>query len=121
TYRHLAGDDALRSVSRALQQHVGREGDRVCRYGGEEFAILLPGADIAQGRKAADLVHAEGRQMKIPDVVAPERRPAIRHGRACALPGCEHPPKSLVQAAEQALYEAKTSGRNRSACADLVS
>lgn len=121
TYGHLAGDDALRSVSRALQQHVGREGDRVCRYGGEEFAILLPGADIAQCRKVADLIHAEVRQMKIPHVVEPERRLSISIGIACALPGCEHPPESLVQAADQALYEAKKAGRNRSACAELVS
>lgn len=121
TYGHLAGDDALRSVSRALQQHVGREGERVCRYGGEEFAILLPGADIAQCCKVADLIHAEVRQMGLPHVVEPERRLSVSIGIACALPGCEHPPESLVQAADQALYEAKNSGRNRSARAELVS
>src|SRR5690554_8068563 len=121
TFGHLAGDDALRQISQALLRHVAREGERVCRYGGEEFAILLPGADIAQCRKVADLIHAEVRQMKIPHVVEPERRLSISIGIACALPGCEHPPESLVQAAHQALYDAKKAGRNRSACAELVS
>lgn len=119
TFGHLAGDDALRQISRALQQHVGREGERVCRYGGEEFAVLLPGADLPQCFKVARLIHAEVECMSIPHVVEPERV-TISIGIACAMPGCNESSAALVSAADEALYEAKRSGRNRSACSELV-
>lgn len=120
TFGHLAGDDALRQISRALQQHVGREGERVCRYGGEEFAVLLPGADLAQCNKVAALIHEEVRRMNIPHVTEPDRRLTVSIGIACALPGCSKPAEALVRAADAALYEAKGTGRNRSAGAELV-
>lgn len=120
TCGHLAGDDALRQISRALQQHAGREGERVCRYGGEEFAILLPGADLPQCYKVASLIHQEVREINIPHVIEPMRRMTVSIGIACALPGCGQSPETLVNAADQALYEAKRGGRNRSVCADPI-
>lgn len=120
SFGHLAGDDALRQISQALLRHVAREGERVCRYGGEEFAILLPGADLAQCYRVAGLIHREVREMNIPHVVEPNRRLTVSIGIACAMPGCDEPPEALVSAADRALYEAKHAGRNRSACAELV-
>ena len=111
--------DGVPPLSRALQQHVGREGERVCRYGGEEFAVLLPGADLPQCFKVARLIHAEVERMNIPHVVEPERV-TISIGIACAMPGCNESSAALVSAADEALYEAKRSGRNRSACSELV-
>lgn len=119
TYGHLLGDDALRKVSYALQQHSGREGERVCRYGGEEFAILLPGADLPQCRKVAALIHEEIRGMNIPHQTESGRL-TVSIGIACALPGCKQPPEALVSAADRALYSAKHSGRDRSADTDLL-
>lgn len=119
TYGHLRGDDALRKVSHALQQHAGREGERVCRYGGEEFAILLPGADLPQCHKVAALIHQEIRGMNIPHQTD-SGRVTVSIGIACALPGCEQPPEALISAADRALYSAKRSGRDRSAVTDLL-
>lgn len=118
-YGHLAGDEALRHISSALQQHAGREGERVCRYGGEEFAILLPGADLAQCHKVAALIHEEVRTRNIPHVTETGRL-TISIGIACAIPGCRQPSAALISAADGALYHAKRSGRNRSADTDLL-
>ena len=120
TFGHLAGDDALRQISQALQEHVGREGERVCRYGGEEFAVLLPGADLPQCSKVAALIHDEVRRMNILHVTGAQRRLTVSIGIACALPGCCKPPESLVSAADSALYEAKRAGRDRSSTAAVV-
>ena len=114
TFGHLAGDDALRHISHALQQHVGREGERVCRYGGEEFAVLLPGADLPQCHKVAALIHEEVHSMAIPHVTESGLL-TISIGIACAVPGCKQQPAALISAADDALYHAKRSGRNRSA------
>ena len=119
TYGHLLGDDALRKVSHALQQHAGREGERVCRYGGEEFAILLPGADLPQCHKVAALIHEDIRGMHIPHQTESGRL-TVSIGIACALPGCEQAPEALVSAADRALYHAKRSGRDRSAETELL-
>lgn len=118
-YGHLAGDDALRHISRALQQHAGRESERVCRYGGEEFAILLPGADLPQCHKVAALIHEEVRAMNITHVTETGRL-TVSIGIACAVPGCKQLPAALISAADGALYHAKRTGRNRSADTDLL-
>lgn len=119
SYGHLAGDDALRHISVALQQHVGREGERVCRYGGEEFAILLPGADLPQCHKVAALIHEEVRAMNIPHLTETGHL-TVSIGIACAVPGCRQPPEALISAADGALYHAKRNGRNRSADTELL-
>jgi len=121
TLGHQAGDDALRQLGRALQLHVGREGERVCRYGGEEFALLLPGADLQQCRKVAELIHEAVRAMNIHHAVAPGNRMTVSIGIACTLPGADQQPEALVGAADRALYQAKAAGRNCSAHAELVS
>lgn len=120
TFGHLAGDDALRQISKALQMHVGREGERVCRYGGEEFAILLPGANEPQCQKVAALIHSEVRNLRIPHATGAERCVTVSIGIACALPGSRQSPEALVKAADSALYQAKHDGRDRSACAEPV-
>ena len=114
SFGHLAGDDALRDISGAMQQHVSREGERVCRYGGEEFTVLLPGADLAQCHKVAALIHEEVRAMNIPHVTETARL-TVSIGIACAVPGCKQSPDALISAADRALYQAKRSGRDRSA------
>lgn len=119
TYGHLAGDDALRHISRALLQHVSREGERVCRYGGEEFAVLLPGADLLQCHKVADLIHKEVRALNLPHMTEAGRL-TVSIGIACAVPGCKQQPAALISAADGALYHAKRCGRDRSADTDLL-
>lgn len=118
---HQAGDDALRQLGHALQLHVGREGERVCRYGGEEFALLLPGADLQQCRKVAELIHEAVREMNIQHAATPTNRMTVSIGVACTIPGADRQPEGLLGAADRALYQAKAAGRNCSASAELVS
>lgn len=115
TYGHQAGDNALLQLARILQLHVGREGEQVCRYGGEEFAVLLPGADINQCHKVASLLHQAMRQLQLAHSASPFHYVTISIGVACMVPTADGQPEILLSAADRALYRAKAMGRNRSA------
>ena len=105
---HVRGDDALKLVARQLLEGV-RSQDIVCRYGGEEFALILPGTDgeqavaVAESLRAA-VEHGEG--------VAGEPV-TISVGVASADDNGIGSPADLFRAADGALYKAKAGGRNR--------
>jgi diguanylate cyclase (GGDEF)-like protein len=110
TYGHAGGDEALRHVARVLEANV-RRGDIVCRYGGEEFVIILPGAKRREAMQVAEHVVAE---------VA--RRPVTLNGSAVGLTvtvGVAAAPidgriaAEVLARADQCLYEGKRTGRNR--------
>ena len=61
TYGHPAGDAALRSLARLLDQHL-RKGDQAARYGGEEFVVILPGSDEERSMGAAERLRARARE-----------------------------------------------------------
>lgn len=110
-YGHEAGDEALRHVGRLLDRHF-RGSDVVCRYGGEEFVVLMPGAPLAEA-----LLRAETLRKLIADepvVVAgqPLTKLTISGGVAC-WPDTTDQFDSLMRAADAALYKAKRAGRNR--------
>jgi diguanylate cyclase (GGDEF)-like protein len=111
TYGHQAGDAVLRQVAEVLRA-TAREIDRVGRYGGEEFLVLLPGASVEDARHYADRARAavaarefayDGGtlQRTLSAGVAAWPHPEVRHQEA------------LVKLADDALYAAKTAGRNR--------
>lgn len=105
-YGHLAGDRVLQELSRILQE-TGREADTVGRWGGEEFLIILPKTDL-QG--------ARGRAEKIRRAIEGHHFTAV--GSKTASLGiselCESDTmESFIDRADQALYRAKTGGRNR--------
>ncbi|MFV3074592.1 diguanylate cyclase domain-containing protein [Niveispirillum fermenti] len=124
-YGHQAGDDCLRAVARAMAGTARRAGDLVARFGGEEFAVLLPGCDPAQARTMA-----EGLRRTVSDLALPHAaRPGKGHvtvsiGVATMLPplaGTEawtSHANTLVADADRALYQAKARGRNRVAGGD---
>lgn len=112
---HQAGDNALRQLANILQLHVGREGEQVCRYGGEEFSVLLPGADINQCHKVANLLHQAMRKLQLTHSASPFKYVTISIGIASMVPTAEDQPDMLLRAADRALYKAKAQGRNRSA------
>jgi diguanylate cyclase (GGDEF)-like protein len=107
---HLHGDLCLRQVAGELQRQVSGEGDLVARFGGEEFAVLLPGRDLRSARQLAErlrrgiaglhLLGAAGRQVTLSIGVASVRP----HGGD---------PAELVASADRALYRAKHAGRDR--------
>lgn len=121
-YGHLAGDECLRRVAAALQAVMARAGDVACRYGGEEFALVLPdtaasGAfDIA--RKALDRVQAlalEHQSSPLGRVSASAGVGTLEPGsQAAGLPtAADLLGESLLDRADRALYRAKQAGRNR--------
>jgi diguanylate cyclase (GGDEF)-like protein len=109
TYGHQTGDAVLRAVSRRLSETI-RVGDVVARYGGEEFAIIMPNGDTEDALVLAERIMRAVEQIDIPVTVSVGIATYIRH----AADG-----SSLVEAADQALYESKRGGRNRATiCAD---
>ncbi|MDX5372910.1 MAG: diguanylate cyclase [Pseudomonadaceae bacterium] len=110
---HLAGDDALRQVAAALQDSLQREGDVVCRYGGEEFAIILANTGLEGGEHVAARVHELVASLGIAHPASPEGRLTLSIGLAVAEPVAEELHAGLVARSDQALYRAKREGRNR--------
>jgi diguanylate cyclase (GGDEF)-like protein len=111
TYGHPVGDLILKKVSRIIQQAI-RDIDIPARYGGEEFGVILPKTDEKAARNIAERLRktvqdksftAEGRTFNITVSVGIATSPADAKGK-----------EDLIDKADQALYSAKHSGRNRS-------
>ncbi|MCG5057413.1 MAG: diguanylate cyclase [Limnoraphis sp. WC205] len=114
TYGHLAGDNSLQQVAEALRKTVKRSGDLVARYGGEEFAIILPKTDKEGAILVAETICAEVRSLQIPHKNCPvEPYITISVGVASLIPESPFRPETLIFRADQALYQAKTNGRDR--------
>jgi diguanylate cyclase (GGDEF)-like protein len=111
---HPTGDDVLKSFADALRKSV-REIDLAGRWGGEEFALLLPGTDLEGGRELAERVRRKLARMKIVGPDGDRIRVRASFGVA-AFPEADSQDQ-LVAASDGALYEAKRSGKNRVAVA----
>lgn len=112
-FGHLAGDDALRRVGRLLNGCLQREGDVACRYGGEEFAIILADTDLDGGAHVAEQVHQQLAALNLAHPASPLGRMSLSIGQACLEPSEDNQPEQLIERADQALYQAKRQGRNR--------
>jgi diguanylate cyclase (GGDEF)-like protein len=111
---HQQGDECLRQVAGALAGCVNRAGELVARYGGEEFAVLLPAIDADQALRLAEKLRARVEELRIPhggsDVGA---WVTLSLGAATARPRAGLRPRTLLERADRALYQAKREGRNR--------
>ena len=110
-YGHQAGDQVLRQIGEILQRSVRAE-DVVARYGGEEFVVLAPGIDGDQAESLAERVRNKVRDMIIP-WRGDELLVTISAGVTTALPTDDSACSDIVSSADEALYEAKRSGRDR--------
>lgn len=109
TWGHAAGDDALRSLAQSIRSGF-RESDVLCRYGGEEFAILLPQATLEDAWTRVEQLRMAIARKEMSSGGNSLGRITISAGVASSA---EFPtPAELVHAADVALYEAKRSGRN---------
>jgi diguanylate cyclase (GGDEF)-like protein len=106
---HACGDLVLQETTRAMQAAL-RAGDIVGRFGGEEFVVLLPGADLEQAMGAAERCRAAVQKMRIPD--APYLAVTASVGVA-AFPEHGEALDALLGASDTAMYKAKANGRNR--------
>lgn len=111
TYGHSAGDLLLQEVARCLHTRFRGE-DIVCRYGGDEFVIILPGASSTQALQRAEQLHQAVHHLNI------EFRGQTLPQTTLSLGVVAHPEHgvtldSLLRAADMALYQAKAAGRDR--------
>ncbi|MGB8330930.1 MAG: GGDEF domain-containing protein [Polyangiales bacterium] len=106
---HARGDQVLKETTQAMQSTL-RAGDIVGRFGGEEFVVLLPGADLKQAMGAAERCRAAVAAMKIPD--APYVSVTASVGVA-AFPDHADELDGLLKASDRAMYAAKANGRDR--------
>ncbi|RZI57133.1 MAG: diguanylate cyclase [Rubrivivax sp.] len=116
-YGHVSGDDCLRRVATLLRSCAGRGGESVCRYGGEEFAVLLVDTDLAGAQVVAQRCLDSVRLAAIEHVGSPVRRSvSLSIGVASFIPQNGDAAQRLIQTADAALYEAKQAGRARLIC-----
>lgn len=112
-YGHPRGDEVLRKVAQTLRGQLKRPGDLLARYGGEEFVTLLTHTGMHGARLIADALRSSIEDLGIEHAESPLHVVTISVGVATMVPDRHTEPDALVQAADQALYEAKRSGRNR--------
>lgn len=115
TYGHQAGDQCLASVAAAIRSQVRRPADLAARYGGEEFAAILPNTVVAGGRHVAEHICAAVGKLAMPhSASAAADHVTVSIGVAGVVPGASDSAEDLLKRADQALYQAKEKGRNRS-------
>lgn len=111
TFGHDAGDAVLRAVGQVLPSQV-RAGDIVCRYGGEEFTVILPGADLDLTLKRAEEI-----RQAVVGLTVRHQKQSLAHVTVsigvAARPLHGATGEALLATADAALYRAKGSGRNR--------
>ena len=115
TYGHLVGDKTLRAVTDALRSQL-RAYDLAGRFGGEEFAILLPHAREVDALHVAERLRAHIAQMVIPVGDDPDSGPGVRvtiSVGVASLDGTSRELTDMLAAADAALYYAKETGRNK--------
>jgi diguanylate cyclase (GGDEF)-like protein len=109
TYGHAAGDDALRAMGRLMKSSF-RESDVVCRYGGEEFSVILINTDLTKAYSKAESF----RRLVEQNELSWNGRDLGHLTASIGVASCTEfeEPECLVQAADAALYQAKRMGRN---------
>ena len=115
-FGHPVGDLVLRRVGQAIEAAV-RGGETSARTGGEEFALILPGASPAEAAEAAERVRRRIAEIRFPSGRGPSRVSAS--AGVVTGSGAQATPDRLLQKADDALYDAKRQGRDRVVSLDM--
>ncbi|KAA2262741.1 GGDEF domain-containing protein [Solihabitans fulvus] len=118
TFGHLAGDEVLRAVADAITETV-RSYDAACRWGGEEFAILLPEVNVTELRAIAERIRNQVKALVLDVAATDQTAPPQVTGLTISIGGALYPSPGITGlddlqlAADTALYGAKEAGRDR--------
>jgi len=113
-YGHQQGDVALQTVANAIQTTLKRSSDMAARWGGEEFAVLLPNTPIEGALMIAEQIRANIESTPVPSIGDYPPLPiAASLGATTLIPAPESSMQDFFEQADQALYTAKETGRNR--------
>jgi two-component system chemotaxis family response regulator WspR len=112
THGHIAGDEALRAIAAALANGC-RKGDQAYRFGGEEFALILPQQSLESACVTAERHRAAVEALKIPHAAGQSNIVTISAGVAALAFTAGVPVVTSLERADAALYRAKRLGRNR--------
>jgi two-component system, sensor histidine kinase LadS len=112
-YGHQGGDDCLKNVAAVLAANVCRTGDLVVRYGGEEFAFIVPATEGGVALNIANKIIDALQTLALPHKMSMFGYVTASIGVAAIIPEHGLAPDILLKAADEALYRAKEQGRNR--------
>jgi diguanylate cyclase (GGDEF)-like protein/PAS domain S-box-containing protein len=112
-YGHVMGDSCLRQIAVAAQEVIHRSSDLFARYGGEEFVAVLPNTDSGGAQLVAEQIRRAVEMLGLPHSASPSGVVTVSVGCATRTLGHDSTSTVLVDAADQALYQAKSAGRNR--------
>ncbi len=113
TLGHLRGDSCLRQIAESALDVVQRPADLIARYGGEEFAVILPGTDSAGAMDIAEDICEAVRRRRLPHPAVDTGHVTVSIGCATMVPRPGATALELTARADQALYDAKSKGRDR--------
>ena len=111
-YGHLAGDDVIRFVGRTITDMIKRHSDEGCRYGGEEFAIILPSTDKFGAISLAESIREKIASTEI-DTAAGPVKVTMSFGIYTDVADAKMSANYYIELADKALYRAKQTGRNK--------
>ncbi len=112
-YGHQAGDDALATVARCITDSIRRPADTAARYGGEEFIVVLPDTPATGASVIAEKIRAAICECAIKHEGSEHGRVTASIGAASCEPSSDDDVAAVIRAADEALYNAKATGRNK--------
>ena len=112
-YGHLGGDECLRCIAGVISRVIDGKGATAARFGGEEFAVILPGEDVGGAVRVAEKLCRAVQEMQMPHPESPAGVQTVSVGVAGMVPQYGQHAMELVTIADRALYRAKDLGRNR--------
>ena len=113
TYGHLRGDKCLKTIADSLLGVIARPADLVARFGGEEFAVILPDTNTEGTATVANDIFESLRLRNLAHSASPFGTVTISAGCATVVPQLGRPASDLIETADRALYTAKHLGRNQ--------
>ncbi|WP_322067157.1 sensor domain-containing diguanylate cyclase [Burkholderia ubonensis] len=113
SYGHRAGDDALAAVARCIAGHIRRPADTAARYGGEEFVVLLSDTPLSDAAQIAERIRTAVSELELAHAASEYGHVTVSIGLASWTQCQDGEADSIVKAADEALYYAKATGRNK--------